>query len=128
MTLFTFITKYIALVCTISGSYFCYDTPGSLQDHIKEDMGVDTVKFASLYSLYSWPNVVLCFVGGFLIDRWVTVKWSFYIIISKRKLLYTIMYSTYDEMAILKHIPNINESVYYYSPHFLIIIIIILMI
>lgn len=21
------------------------------------------------YSMYSWPNVVLCFVGGFLIDR-----------------------------------------------------------
>ncbi|XP_047495102.1 major facilitator superfamily domain-containing protein 1-like isoform X1 [Penaeus chinensis] len=51
------------------GSYFCYDTPGSLQDQIKDDMGVNTVKFASLYSLYSWPNVVLCFIGGFLIDR-----------------------------------------------------------
>lgn len=22
-----------------------------------------------LYSIYSWPNVVLCFIGGFLIDR-----------------------------------------------------------
>ncbi|MCL4118144.1 UNVERIFIED_CONTAM: hypothetical protein GTU68_061464 [Idotea baltica] len=51
------------------GSYFCYDTPGSLQDQIKEDMGVNTLQFSSLYSLYSWPNVILCFVGGFLIDR-----------------------------------------------------------
>lgn len=22
-----------------------------------------------LYSIYSWPNVILCFIGGFLIDR-----------------------------------------------------------
>lgn len=58
------------------GSYFCYDTPGSLQDHIKEDMDVDTVQFASLYSLYSWPNVVLCFIGGFLIDRVFGIRWG----------------------------------------------------
>ncbi|XP_045610044.2 lysosomal dipeptide transporter MFSD1 isoform X1 [Procambarus clarkii] len=64
--------RFVALVfmCFLSfGSYFCYDTPGSLQDHIKDDMNVNTLQFASLYSLYSWPNVVLCFVGGFLIDR-----------------------------------------------------------
>ncbi|XP_069939340.1 lysosomal dipeptide transporter MFSD1 isoform X1 [Cherax quadricarinatus] len=64
--------RFIALVfmCFLSfGSYFCYDTPGALQDHIKSDMNVNTLQFASLYSLYSWPNVILCFVGGFLIDR-----------------------------------------------------------
>ena len=22
-----------------------------------------------LYSIYSWPNVILCFIGGFLMDR-----------------------------------------------------------
>ncbi|XP_042878188.1 major facilitator superfamily domain-containing protein 1-like isoform X2 [Penaeus japonicus] len=58
------------------GSYFCYDTPGSLQDQIKDDMGVNTVQFASLYSLYSWPNVVLCFIGGFLIDRVFGIRWG----------------------------------------------------
>lgn len=52
-----------------AGSYFCYDTPASLQNQVKEDMDVNTMQFTSLYSLYSWPNVVLCFVGGFLIDR-----------------------------------------------------------
>ncbi|XP_068224534.1 lysosomal dipeptide transporter MFSD1-like isoform X2 [Palaemon carinicauda] len=51
------------------GSYFSYDSPGSLQDQIKDDMHVNTVQFASLYSLYSWPNVILSFLGGFLIDR-----------------------------------------------------------
>lgn len=64
--------RFLALVfmCFLGfGSYFCYDTPASLQNEIKEDMGVSTLQFTTLYSLYSWPNVVLCFVGGFLIDR-----------------------------------------------------------
>ncbi len=53
----------------ISGSYFCYDNPGALQDIIKKDMGVDSSTYMTLYAWYSWPNVVLCFFGGFLIDR-----------------------------------------------------------
>ncbi|XP_076036499.1 minerva isoform X2 [Oratosquilla oratoria] len=58
------------------GSYFCYDSPGALQNQIKVDMDVNTLSFASLYSLYSWPNVVLCFVGGFLIDRVFGIRWG----------------------------------------------------
>nr|CAD7398506.1 unnamed protein product [Timema poppensis] len=50
-------------------SYFCYDNPGALQDNFISDLGLTTSEFVYLYSWYSWPNVVLCFVGGFLIDR-----------------------------------------------------------
>ena len=32
-------------------------------------MNIDTTKFQLLYSLYSWPNVVLSVFGGFLLDR-----------------------------------------------------------
>lgn len=32
-------------------------------------MNITTSQFTLLYSFYSWPNVVLCFVGGFLLDR-----------------------------------------------------------
>uniref|UniRef100_A0A0A9YJY8 Lysosomal dipeptide transporter MFSD1 n=1 Tax=Lygus hesperus TaxID=30085 RepID=A0A0A9YJY8_LYGHE len=51
------------------GSYFCYDNPGALQDKITKDMNLSTSQFAFLYSFYAWPNTVLCFIGGFLIDR-----------------------------------------------------------
>ncbi len=51
------------------GSYFCYDGPGALQDEITRDMRIDTAQFSALYAWYSWPNVILCFFGGFLIDR-----------------------------------------------------------
>lgn len=65
-------TRFIALffMCLLGfGSCFCYDNPAALQDNFIEDMGITTTKFTLLYSWYSWPNVVLCFIGGFLIDR-----------------------------------------------------------
>ncbi|XP_028650281.1 major facilitator superfamily domain-containing protein 1 isoform X1 [Erpetoichthys calabaricus] len=51
------------------GSYFCYDNPAALQTQILQDMHATTSSFMQLYALYSWPNVVLCFLGGFLLDR-----------------------------------------------------------
>lgn len=51
-----------------AGSYFCFDNPGALQDDFKVDLQMSTSKFVLLYSIYSWPNVILCFIGGFLLD------------------------------------------------------------
>ncbi|XP_072524601.1 lysosomal dipeptide transporter MFSD1 isoform X1 [Salminus brasiliensis] len=51
------------------GSYFCYDNPAALQKQVMQDMQLNTSKFMQLYAWYSWPNVVLCFLGGFLLDR-----------------------------------------------------------
>ncbi|XP_034024170.1 major facilitator superfamily domain-containing protein 1 isoform X1 [Thalassophryne amazonica] len=51
------------------GSYFCYDNPASLQTQVLQDMNLNTAQFMELYAWYSWPNVILCFFGGFLIDR-----------------------------------------------------------
>ncbi|KAH0554201.1 major facilitator superfamily domain-containing protein 1-like [Cotesia glomerata] len=60
----------LALMCLLGfGSYFCYDNPSALQDNFKNDLDLSTSKFVLLYSIYSWPNVVLCFIGGFLLDR-----------------------------------------------------------
>lgn len=52
-----------------TGSYFCYDNPAALQDTMIKDLSLSESQFMLLYSLYSWPNVILCFFGGFLIDR-----------------------------------------------------------
>lgn len=51
------------------GSYFCYDNPAALQTQTIQDMQLNTSGFMQLYAWYSWPNVVLCFLGGFLLDR-----------------------------------------------------------
>lgn len=60
----------ITFMCFLSfGSYFCYDNPAALHEQIVEDLDVTESTFMSLYAWYSWPNVVLCFFGGFLLDR-----------------------------------------------------------
>ncbi|TNN01743.1 major facilitator superfamily domain-containing protein 1 isoform X1 [Takifugu flavidus] len=51
------------------GSYFCFDNPASLQTQVIKDLDQNTAGFMQLYAWYSWPNVVLCFFGGFLLDR-----------------------------------------------------------
>lgn len=61
-----FYYRYFALIfmCMLGfGSYFCYDNPAALQDHFKKDLKIDTATFTAFYSWYSWPNVVLCFLG-----------------------------------------------------------------
>lgn len=69
--------RYLALffICLLGfGNYFCYDTPGSLELIIENALSVTTSQFTSLYALYSWPNVIMCFYGGLLIDRVLGIR------------------------------------------------------
>ncbi|XP_030241384.1 major facilitator superfamily domain-containing protein 1 [Drosophila navojoa] len=64
--------RFLALLfmCLLGfGSYFCYDNPGALQDVFQKELDLNATEFTLIYSIYSWPNIVLCFVGGFLVDR-----------------------------------------------------------
>ena len=59
----------LSLMCLLGfGSYFCYDNPGALQNEIKDAMDVTTYEFSNLYAWYSWPNVALPIIGGYLMD------------------------------------------------------------
>ncbi|XP_053978174.1 major facilitator superfamily domain-containing protein 1-like isoform X2 [Hylaeus anthracinus] len=59
----------LALMCFLGfGPYFCFDNPSALQDNFRSDLAMSTSKFVLLYSIYSWPNVIFCFIGGFLLD------------------------------------------------------------
>uniref|UniRef100_A0A8C5PM57 Lysosomal dipeptide transporter MFSD1 n=1 Tax=Leptobrachium leishanense TaxID=445787 RepID=A0A8C5PM57_9ANUR len=67
----------LCLMCFLGfGSYFCYDNPAALQTQVQLDMKVNTASFMQLYAFYSWPNVILCFFGGFLIDRVFGIRWG----------------------------------------------------
>lgn len=71
------IHRYIALalICLLGfGNYFCYDTPGALEVPIEDAMSIGTSQFTSLYALYSWPNVIMCFFGGLLIDKVLGIR------------------------------------------------------
>jgi len=79
----------VILMCLLGfGSYFCFDNPGALQNEIKNDMGVSTFSFSTLYSWYSVPNVFLPLMGGFLMDtlfglRLGTILWATFIVIGQ---------------------------------------------
>lgn len=69
--------RYFALIfmCFLGfGSYFCYDNPAALEDNFKRDLKMTTASYNLFYSLYSWPNVFLCFLGGYLIDRFFGIR------------------------------------------------------
>ena len=51
------------------GSYFAYDSIGAIAPMIIEAMHIGREQIGMMYSFYSWPNVVMVFFGGFLIDR-----------------------------------------------------------
>lgn len=54
------------------GSYWCYDLPGALQSQLKDEFGdneMSNARIGLLYSIYAWPNTILAFFGGFIIDR-----------------------------------------------------------
>lgn len=60
----------LALAClNCLGSYFCFDNPQSLQTAIIEKFDISSFQFNLLYSVYAFPNIILPFVGGIIIDK-----------------------------------------------------------
>jgi MFS family permease len=55
------------------GSYWVFDTPGALFKQLQVWFGgpdkYTSADNLNLYSVYSYPNTILCFFGGFIIDR-----------------------------------------------------------
>ena len=64
--------KRIAALAMISimgfGCTFCFDSPAALQTDLKEALNMTQTEFMLLYTFYSAPNIVMCVVGGFLVD------------------------------------------------------------
>ena len=52
----------------VVGRYYAYDNPQALEVAIKTDLGVDNFAYNLLYSVYSIPNIIIPFVGGFIVD------------------------------------------------------------
>jgi len=59
----------LALACfTCLGEYFCVDLPQALQTAMMDKLGLEVMDFNAIYSFYSFPNTVLPFFGGLIID------------------------------------------------------------
>mgnify|MGYP001111321991 CR=1 FL=1 len=59
------------IMCLTFGSYWVFDLPGAIETQLQEWMGPSFTESSNawLYSVVSWPNVVLALVGGFIVDR-----------------------------------------------------------
>jgi len=67
----------IGVSCIMFGSYYCYDNPAALNNYFTESTNstaagmprLTATQFNGLYSAYSFPNTVLPFFGGVLVDK-----------------------------------------------------------
>jgi nitrate/nitrite transporter NarK len=63
--------KYFALIlmCFLTfGKYYAYDNPQALQNELTSTLSLSSLEYNLLYSVYSFPNMILPLVGGFIVD------------------------------------------------------------
>ena len=64
----------LLLTCVMMiGNYYCYDIPAALHSQMDEYFGKPSdfeTLFSLLYTVYSVPNVILPFFGGYFVDKW----------------------------------------------------------
>jgi nitrate/nitrite transporter NarK len=58
----------------VLATYLVYDSISPIGELIKQDLGISSARFGSLYSAYSIPNsfLFLTFFGGIFLDKWGT--------------------------------------------------------
>ena len=54
--------------CFLLGSYYCYDNPAVIEEELEKLFGINSTEWSLLYSVYSFPNMVLPFFGGVMLD------------------------------------------------------------
>ena len=79
------IYKYLFL-CLLSStrliSNYCLELPTGIENTIIKVMGVTTAEYDLLFSVSAWPNIVLCLVGGLLIDKLLGLRLGLLIVVS----------------------------------------------
>ena len=93
------------LACVaLFGSYYVYDNPAALKGPLQQELKLDDFQFNLLYSVYSFPNIVLPFFGGYLVDRFGTnvTLFSFLLIICVGQTVFAVGVSTKNyEMCLI---------------------------
>lgn len=67
------------LICVLTfGGYYSYDLPGSLSYAYTDPsiLNLSAFQYNLLYSVYSWPNTILPFFGGYISDKWLGIRAS----------------------------------------------------
>ena len=60
----------MVLICFIVvGYFFSLDNPAELEQYLVEELSISYSKYSLLYSLYSFPNMLIPFIGGMALDK-----------------------------------------------------------
>ena len=51
------------------GSIYCFYLPNTLESNIKTYFNIDKSKYQLLFSVYEFPNLIVPFIGGMIVDR-----------------------------------------------------------
>ena len=63
------------LLCYSYGSIiYGFEMLGGIQNTIIKVMRLDSSQYALLYSAFTWPSVIICLIGGLIIDRVLGVR------------------------------------------------------
>ena len=66
--------RYIILIllCYIQGTtLYAIEKLGGIENTIIQVMRIDATQYNLLFSAYTWPNIILCLIGGIVIDRFL---------------------------------------------------------
>ena len=75
--LFLFFLSSVRLICN-----YCLELPSGIEDTIIKVMGVSTAEYGLLFSVSAWPSIILCLIGGILVDRLVGLRLGLFIVVS----------------------------------------------
>ena len=77
--------KYLFLFflsCVRLLTNYCFELPSGIEDTIIKVMGVTTAEYDLLFTVATWFGVVLCLIGGVLVDRLVGLRLGLLIVVS----------------------------------------------
>ena len=72
--------RYIILIllCYIQGTtLYAVEKLGGIENTIIQVMRIDATQYNLLFSAFTWPNIILCLVGGIVIDRFLGLSRGF---------------------------------------------------
>ena len=75
------IITILLLSYTYFVSFYCADSPGGLESTIINVMDIDTTHYDMLLSVPAWPTIVLCLIGGIIVDKILGLKASYVLVI-----------------------------------------------
>ena len=72
--------RYIILIllCYIQGTtMYAIEKLGGMENTIIQVMRIDATQYNLLFSAFTWPNIILCLIGGIVIDRFLGLSRGF---------------------------------------------------